>query len=90
MVYLILFLRNRLCGVWANQCLGPVVAQQNRQNMHVVIKMFCVMGVSWIAEIAEIFFVNWLIGDHNTLFHVINSLKVNIYYMNLLYYDLWT
>ena len=90
MVFFILFLWNMLCGVWANQAGDPVVAQQNRQKMHVVIKMFFVMGVSWIAEII-LFFVNWLVGDHKIykgifLFQLINSLQVNIYYMNLFFY----
>ena len=90
MVFFILFLWNMLCGVWANQAGDPVVAQQNKQKMHVVIKMFFVMGVSWIAEIV-LFFVNWLIGDHKIykgifLFQLINSLQVNIYYTNLLCY----
>ena len=81
MVFFILFLWNMLCGVWANQAGDPVVAQQNKQKMHVVIKMFFVMGVSWIAEII-LFFVNWLIGDHKIykgifLFQLINSLQVN-------------
>ena len=94
MVFFILFLWNMLCGVWANQAGDPVVAQQNRQKMHVVIKMFFVMGVSWIAGII-IFFVNWLVGDHKIykaifLFQVINSLQVNVYYMNLLCYDLFS
>ena len=88
MVFFILFLWNMLCGVWSNQAGDPVVAQQNKQKMHVVIKMFFVMGVSWIAEIV-LFFVNWLIGDHKIykgifLFQLINSLQVNIYYTNLL------
>jgi hypothetical protein len=84
-----------LCGVWANQAGDPVVAQQNRQKMHVVIKMFFVMGVSWIAEII-LFFVNWLVGDHKIykgifLFQLINSLQVNIYYMNwLLFHDVFS
>ena len=90
MVFFILFLWNMLCGVWANQAGDPVVAQQNKQKMHVVIKMFFVMGVSWIAEII-LFFVNWLIGDHKIykgifLFQLINSLQVNIYYTNSLCY----
>ena len=88
MVFFILFLWNMLCGVWSNQAGDPVVAQQNKQKMHVVIKMFFVMGVSWIAEVV-LFFVNWLIGDHKIykgifLFQLINSLQVNIYYTNLL------
>jgi hypothetical protein len=95
MVFFILFLWNMLCGVWANQAGDPVVAQQNRQKMHVVIKMFFVMGVSWIAEII-LFFVNWLVGDHKIykgifLFQLINSLQVNIYYMNwLLFHDVFS
>ena len=94
MVFFILFLWNMLCGVWANQAGDPVVAQQNRQKMHVVIKMFFVMGVSWIAEII-LFFVNWLVGDYKIykgifLFQLINSLQVNIYYINLLCYDLFS
>ena len=92
MVFFILFLWNMLCGVWANQAGDPVVAQQNKQKMHVVIKMFFVMGVSWIAEVV-LFFVNWLIGDHKIyngifLFQLINSLQVNIYYMNAMIYFL--
>ena len=82
MVFFILFLWNMLCGVWANQAGDPVVAQQNRQKMHVVIKMFFVMGVSWIAEII-LFFINWLVGGDKIykgifLFQLINSLQVHI------------
>ena len=82
MVFFILFVWNMLCGVWANQAGDPVVAQKNRQNMLVVIKMFFIMGVSWIAEIVS-FFLNWLVGANNIykgifLFQLINSLQVHI------------
>ena len=80
MVFFALFLWNMLCGVWANQAGDPVVAQQNRQKLHVVIKMFFVMGVSWIAEIIS-FFLNWFVGSYNIyksllFFQLINSLQV--------------
>ena len=83
MVFFILFVWNMLCGVWANQAGDPVVAQKNRQNMLVVIKMFFIMGVSWIAEIVS-FFLNWLVGANNIykgifFFQLINSLQVCVY-----------
>ena len=87
MVFFILFLWNMQCGVWAHQAGDPVVAQKNRQNMLVVIKMFFIMGVSWIAEIVS-FFLNWLVGANYIykgifLFQLINSLQVHIYKINL-------
>ena len=80
MVFFALFLWNMLCGVWANQGSEPIVAQHNRQKLHVVIKMFFVMGVSWIAEIVS-FFLNWFVGSHKIyrelfFFQLINSLQV--------------
>ena len=90
MVFFILFLWNMLCGVWANQVGDPVVTQQNRQKMQVVIKLFFVMGVSWIAEIVS-FFLNWLVHPSKIykgifLFQLINSLQVHTYI--LLYFIL--
>ena len=72
-----------LCGVWANQAGDPVVAQQNRQKLYVVIKMFFVVGVSWIAEIIS-FFLSWSVGSYNIykslfFFDIINSLQVRTY-----------
>jgi hypothetical protein len=79
-----------LCGIWANQAGDPVVAQQNRQKMHVVIKMFFVMGVSWIAEIV-LFFINWQVGVYKIykgifMFQLINSLQGFIMFC-VIYFD---
>ena len=85
MVFFILFLRNMLCGVWADCKTDPVVCKKNKQRVRVVIKMFFVMGVSWIAEIIS-FFVYWFFGDDKehilayslTPFQLFNSLQVCI------------
>ena len=85
MVFFILFLRNMLCGVWADCKTDPVVCKKNKQRVRVVIKMFFVMGVSWIAEIIS-FFVFWYFGDDKkhilfyslTPFQLFNSLQVCI------------
>ena len=85
MVFFILFLRNMLCGVWADCKTDPVVCKKNKQRVRVVIKMFFVMGVSWIAEIIS-FFVSWYFGDDKkhilfyslTPFQLFNSLQVCI------------
>ena len=71
-----------LCGVWAAQAGDPVIAQQNRQKRHVVIKMFFVMGVTWIAEIIS-FFLYWAVGEHKLyrkifFFELINALQVRL------------
>ena len=77
-----MFLWNMLCGVWAAQADDPVIAQQNRQKMLVVVKMFFVMGVTWIAELVS-FFLIWAVGDHTVyrelfFFQLINSLQVSL------------
>ena len=85
MVFFILFLRNMLCGVWAECKTDPVVCKKNKQRVRVVVKMFFVMGVSWIAEIIS-FFVYWYFGDDKkhilsyslTPFQLFNSLQVCI------------
>ena len=82
MVFFVLFLWNMLCGVWASQAGDPVVAQQQRQKMQVVIKMFFVMGVTWIAELIS-FFLYWAVGEHKLyrklfFFELINSLQVRL------------
>ena len=82
MVFFFLFLRNMLCGVWAECKTDPVVCKKNKQRVRVVVKMFFVMGVSWIAEIIS-FFLNWFIGPHLThkyllIFQLINSLQVSV------------
>ena len=74
-----------LCGVWADCKTDPVVCKKNKQRVRVVIKMFFVMGVSWIAEIIS-FFVYWFFGDDKkhilcyslTPFQLFNSLQVCI------------
>ena len=85
MVFFILFLRNMLCGVWADCKTDPVVCKKNKQRVRVVIKMFFVMGVSWIAEIIS-FFVHLFFGDDKkhiisyslAPFQLFNSLQVRI------------
>ena len=82
MVFFVMFLWNMLCGVWASQAGDPIIAQQQRQKMQVVIKMFFVMGVTWIAELIS-FFITWAIGDHKHyrelfFFQLINCLQVRL------------
>ena len=76
-----MFLRNIFCGVWANNKGDPVVAKQNQRKLHAVIKMFFVMGITWIAEIIS-FILSWTEGSHKVYktlfpFQLINSLQVS-------------
>ena len=89
MVFFVMFLWNMLCGVWASQAGDPVIAQQQRQKMQVVIKMFFVMGVTWIAELIS-FFLDWAVGSHTIyrevfFFQLINSLQVRFLTSTYLY-----
>ena len=90
MVFFLLFLWSLLCGVWSNNANDPVVAQQTQQKMRVVVKMFFVMGVTWIAE-----FISWLlsytIGSKHVYkiifpFQVINSLQ-GLFMFLVIYFD---
>ena len=81
LVFFALFLRNIFFGVWANAKSDPVVAQQNQRKLHAVIKMFFVMGITWIAEIIS-FILFWIEGAHKVyktvfIFQLINSLQVS-------------
>ena len=83
MVFFFLFLWNMFCGTWSHRQNDPVVAEQHKQKLRMVIKMFFVMGVSWIAEILS-FFLNWSVGSHkiykgSLFFQLINSLQVRMY-----------
>jgi hypothetical protein len=68
------------CGVWSNNRGDPVIQQQNQTKMKAVIKMFFVMGLTWIAE-----FVSWALTDKygghaiyktTFVFDLINALQV--------------
>jgi len=78
MVFFVLFMWNMLCGVWSAQAGDPVVENQNRTKIFVVMKMFFVMGISWIAELIS-FFLYWFVGDafykEVFFFQLINSLQ---------------
>ena len=79
-VLFFLFLWSMLCGVWSDHDGDPVMKQQNKKRMKAVIKMFFVMGITWIME-----FVSWIleitVGSHKVhkivfVFDLINSLQV--------------
>ena len=81
MVFFFLFLWNMLCGIWSEGKNDPAVRKKNQQRVRVVIKMFFVMGIAWIAEIVS-FFLTWAVGNDAVyrevfFFQIINSLQVS-------------
>merc|ERR1712061_187403 len=52
LVFFVLFMYNMLCGLWADKGSGPSIQMnRDRKRLKAVIKMFCVLGLTWIAEI---------------------------------------
>lgn len=51
--FFIMFLWSMMCGTWSNSKGDPVVSQQNKKKIKAVVKMFFVMGITWIAEIVS-------------------------------------
>ena len=81
MVFFFLFLWNMLCGIWSEGKNDPAVRKKNQQRVRVVIKMFFVMGIAWIAEIVS-FFLTWAVGNDAVyrevfFFQIINSLQAS-------------
>lgn len=79
MVFFGLFLYNMLCGVWAANKGDPIVAEQNRKKQKVVVKMFFVIGITWISEIVSVV-LSWNDNHHKLykvdfIFTLINSLQ---------------
>ena len=63
-----------LCGVWSNKRGDPVVAQ-NKQKEGVVLKMFFVMGLSWIVEVLAIFWDTKIHYKEDFVFQLFNDLQ---------------
>ena len=81
MAFFFLLLWNMLCGIWSEGKNDPAVRKKNQQRVRVVIKMFFVMGIAWIAEIVS-FFLTWAVGNDAVyrevfFFQIINSLQVS-------------
>ena len=73
-----------LCGHWSNA--DPVLKQQNKKRMKAVIKMFFVMGVTWILELVG-WIVDYKYGTARVHKYVlpldlINSLQVKLQNVN--------
>ena len=81
LVFFILFLWNMCFGVFANGLNHNSMNDQNKKRMTAIIKMFFIMGITWLAEIVS-FSIDWNEPSNSDnkisfAFSVINALQVN-------------
>lgn len=89
------FMYNMFYGVWAKKSGDPKVAKEKEQQLkklHVCIKLFFVMGITWIADIiSKIIISGGDLKDNDTkeatiFFQVINSLQ-GFFMFCLIYFE---
>ena len=86
-VFFVLFMWNLCCGAYRSKSNDPVVKSQQGQQkkkMRAVIKLFLIMGITWIAEmisfILELNFCRIKVAKPSVFFDVFNGLQVSVTY----------
>lgn len=79
LMFFLLFLWNMTCGTWANHDGEYAMSQQNKKKVRAVIKLFFVLGITWIAEIVS-WGLEWAYGPEKVykevfVFQLINALQ---------------
>ena len=76
---------NMFCGVWGLKTGDPSLSQERQQQLiklHVCIKLFFVMGITWIANIISTIIRSAMkleamdVKEYVIFFQIINSLQV--------------
>ena len=80
LVFFVLFCWNMGFGVFGNGHNHQSITDQNKKQMTAMIKMFFIMGITWLAEIVS-FSVEWYdpTNSDNPIsfaFNIINALQV--------------
>jgi len=79
LIFFVLFLRNMCFGVFGNGHNHQSITDQNKKRMKAIIKMFFIMGITWIAEIVS-FSIDWHDPNNSDnpisfAFSIINALQ---------------